>query len=141
MTVVSSPGPSPDQTAQTRHGQDDKIASGDEVILECSRGVAIITLNRPKAVNAINAQVREQLPEVVSMAEHDNDVRVILVRGAGKKGFSAGADITEFSLWHRASPHGPSGRVPRGSMRWPRPASPLLLRFMATAWAVAWRSR
>lgn len=69
--------------------------SNNVVVLECAQRVATITLNRPEVANAINAQIREQLPEAVSLAERDKDVRVILLRGAGK-GFSAGADIAEF---------------------------------------------
>jgi enoyl-CoA hydratase/carnithine racemase len=93
---MSSPESGSDEPAKLTRGEEAEIDSGDEVVLNCSRGVATITLNRPRAANAINAQMREQLPKAVSRAERDNDVRVILIRGAGKKGFSAGADITEF---------------------------------------------
>jgi enoyl-CoA hydratase/carnithine racemase len=72
------------------------MTDGDEVTWEHSGGIAAITLNRPRVVNAINARVREQLPRAVTAAEQDNDVRVILIRGAGPKGFCGGADITEF---------------------------------------------
>jgi enoyl-CoA hydratase/carnithine racemase len=67
-----------------------------EVSYECADGVATIYLNRPAAVNAINAAMRDQLPRAVAVAEESRDVRVIVIRGAGPKGFCAGADITEF---------------------------------------------
>lgn len=71
-------------------------ATESEVTLARSDGVAVIALNRPRVVNAINSAIREQLPLAVAAAERDSDVRVILVRGAGQKGFCGGADITEF---------------------------------------------
>ena len=110
--------------------------SNNVVVLECAQRVATITLNRPEVANAINAQIREQLPEAVSLAERDKDVRVILLRGAGK-GFSAGADIAEF----QPPASGLAARAVRrghiGSMCSPRPVSPPLPRSMATAVAAA----
>jgi enoyl-CoA hydratase/carnithine racemase len=67
-----------------------------EVAYACADGVATITLNRPEVVNAINSAVRAALVRAVAQAESSPGVRVILVRGAGPKGFCAGADITEF---------------------------------------------
>lgn len=68
----------------------------DELYSEHADGVATITLNRPQAINAINARIRELLPAAVVAAEEDRDVRVILIRGAGERGFCSGADIGEF---------------------------------------------
>lgn len=68
----------------------------DELSCEHADGIATIILNRPQAINAINARIRELLPAAVMAAEEDQDVRVILIRGAGPKGFCAGADIGEF---------------------------------------------
>ena len=59
-------------------------------------GIAWITLNRPAALNAINMAMRDELWTYVAAAEADPDVRVLCLRGAGPRAFSAGADISEF---------------------------------------------
>ncbi len=67
------------------------------VLLEIRDHVAWITLNRPEALNAINAAMRAALPEAIRTAEADPDVRVLVLRGAGERAFCAGADIKEFA--------------------------------------------
>ncbi len=59
-------------------------------------GVAIITLNRPEALNAINMAMRDELWTFIHASQLDPDVRVLVFRGAGPRAFSAGADISEF---------------------------------------------
>lgn len=59
--------------------------------------VAYVTLNRPQKLNAINAEMRQELPKALDELGKDPDVRVIVLKGAGGKAFSAGADITEFT--------------------------------------------
>ena len=59
-------------------------------------GIAWITLNRPKALNAVNTKMRDELYEVLPAIKQDPDVRVAIVKGAGDRAFSAGADISEF---------------------------------------------
>src|ERR1700733_15384938 len=58
--------------------------------------VALLTLNRPDAMNAIDGAMRAELPAAVRRAEDDPDVRVIVVTGAGTRAFCAGADVREF---------------------------------------------
>jgi enoyl-CoA hydratase/carnithine racemase len=58
--------------------------------------IAWITLNRPRALNAINMEMRDLLWEIMHAIRDDPGVRVAVFRGAGERGFSAGADITEF---------------------------------------------
>ncbi len=59
--------------------------------------VAWITLNRPDRLNAINEDMRNELPHAFAQLAKNDDVRAIVIQGAGDKAFSAGADITEFS--------------------------------------------
>jgi enoyl-CoA hydratase/carnithine racemase len=59
-------------------------------------GVATVTLNRPEVHNAMNEAMRRELTRCFTALVTDDDVRVILVTGAGEKAFSAGADIREF---------------------------------------------
>ncbi|MHC4924807.1 MAG: enoyl-CoA hydratase/isomerase family protein, partial [Planctomycetota bacterium] len=59
--------------------------------------IAVITLNRPDKLNALNAQVRAQLKETFASLADDDDVKVVVVHGSGDKAFVAGADISEFA--------------------------------------------
>lgn len=68
-----------------------------KVQIDTKTHVAWVTLNRPQRLNAINAEMREELPKVFAELREDPDVRVIVLKGEGGKAFSAGADITEFT--------------------------------------------
>jgi enoyl-CoA hydratase len=71
--------------------------SGFEVIIyEIKDGVAFITLNRPRALNAYNVKMRDELYEVLEAIRDDPEVAVVILKGAGDKAFCAGADLTEF---------------------------------------------
>jgi enoyl-CoA hydratase len=59
--------------------------------------IAVITLNRPDKLNALNAEVRSLLRDTFDELEQDDDVRVVVIHGTGEKAFVAGADITEFA--------------------------------------------
>ena len=67
-----------------------------ETILVSERtGVGIITLNRPKLLNAMNLKLVKELDKAVSLMETADDIKAIVITGAGEKAFSAGADIHE----------------------------------------------
>src|SRR5881409_3374499 len=57
--------------------------------------IALIRLNRPDKHNAINAQMAQELIECLDALEADDDVRVIVLTGAGERAFCAGADMGE----------------------------------------------
>jgi len=59
-------------------------------------GIAWLTLNRPHVLNAMNMAVRDALWDALSAIVLDDDIRVVVFRGAGDRAFSAGADISEF---------------------------------------------
>lgn len=65
------------------------------VVMERRESVAIITLNRPDRLNAINNDVRELLPRMLLEADKDPAVHVMVIYGGTARGFCAGADITE----------------------------------------------
>lgn len=69
----------------------------DNLLLERDGAVAVITINRPKVLNALNAQTVDELRRAVLDLKHDASVRVVIVTGAGEKSFVAGADINEFA--------------------------------------------
>lgn len=68
----------------------------ETIIYEKQDGIARVTLNRPQALNAFNIQMRDDLYEVLSAIKIDDEVRAVIVRGAGGKAFCAGADLSEF---------------------------------------------
>jgi len=59
-------------------------------------GRANIVLNRPEVINAYNTQMRDDLFEILQACKIDPDIKVVVLRGAGPRGFCAGADLTEF---------------------------------------------
>ena len=59
-------------------------------------GVALLTVNRPDKMNALNGEVRCALLEALDDLDGDDEVRVVVLTGAGEKAFVAGADIGEF---------------------------------------------
>ena len=58
-------------------------------------GVAVITLNRPDKLNALNAELLRELHTAITTCQHDPNVRVVVITGSGPKAFAAGADIAE----------------------------------------------
>lgn len=68
-------------------------------------GIATVTINRPDKLNALNAQVLDDLDAWFAAAETDEAVRGVLLTGAGDKSFVAGADIKQFKLLDATSGH------------------------------------
>jgi len=67
----------------------------ETILVSNADGVTTITLNRPEVLNAMNHQLGRELDQAVTEAEDDDGVGVIILTGAGEKGFCAGADIHE----------------------------------------------
>lgn len=65
------------------------------IIYEKSEGIATITLNRPEALNAFSKEVIDEVLQALEDVRTDENVRVVVLTGAGEKAFSAGADIKE----------------------------------------------
>jgi len=65
------------------------------LLIEKTDGVAVITLNRPEKLNAVNLLMRIEFLDLLDELTVDDEVRVIIVTGAGRA-FCAGADISEF---------------------------------------------
>ena len=68
----------------------------DTTLYSKDDSVAHIVLNRPQVINAYNVQMRDELYHALEAVRDDPDVRVAVLRGAGERGFCAGADLTEF---------------------------------------------
>jgi enoyl-CoA hydratase len=67
------------------------------VHVETEAGVRIVTIDRPKKRNALNATVRDELTAAIAGVEADPSTRVVVFTGAGDKAFIAGADVAEFA--------------------------------------------
>jgi len=63
------------------------------IIYEKSEGIATITLNRPEALNAWSKALAKEFLSAMDDAQKDENVKVVIITGAGEKAFSAGADI------------------------------------------------
>jgi enoyl-CoA hydratase/carnithine racemase len=70
----------------------------DNLLLERDGAVAIVTINRPKVLNALNSQTLDELRRLVLELKADASVRVMILTGAGEKAFVAGADINELAV-------------------------------------------
>src|SRR5215471_11142537 len=59
-----------------------------------ANGVLLITINRPDVMNATNGRLHWELTKIWDIVNHDPEVRVIVVTGAGDRAFSAGGDLS-----------------------------------------------
>lgn len=66
------------------------------VLYETRDAAAILTINRPKALNALNADVMDGLETQLDKALSDDAIRTVIITGSGEKAFVAGADISQF---------------------------------------------
>ncbi|MDJ0628318.1 MAG: crotonase/enoyl-CoA hydratase family protein [Rhodobacter sp.] len=69
----------------------------ETVLFEVRQGVALVTLNRPEKLNALNYQTNDRLLALLDQIEGNRGIGAVILTGAGPRAFSAGADIHEFS--------------------------------------------
>ena len=74
-----------------------------KILVERKDNYAIITLNRPKALNALNQALMAELDTAINELAADEGVHAIVLTGAGERAFAAGADISEFNSMPSAS--------------------------------------
>ena len=86
--------------------------SFDNLLIDRDQAVATVTINRPKVLNALNTQTLDELRRAMLDLQHDEQIRVIVVTGAGEKAFVAGADINELAALSATSArdHGLAGQ-------------------------------
>lgn len=65
------------------------------VLFEKEGKIALVSINRPKALNALNSETLKEIDFVIDEIEKDDDIYAVVLTGAGEKAFVAGADITE----------------------------------------------
>src|SRR5437016_12613572 len=73
------------------------MAGADIVVYERRIPAVVLTFNRPEKLNAISWGMLQELDRRLDEAESDNEVRVVILTGAGEKAFVAGADIGEYA--------------------------------------------
>lgn len=71
------------------------MGAGESVLFQEENGIGIVTINRPKALNALNQEVLVGLGKLLDEIAVDTSVKVVVITGSGDKSFVAGADITE----------------------------------------------
>src|SRR5258706_1609940 len=69
----------------------------ENILFEKKDGIAYITFNRPKVLNALNRRTIEELRDALLEARDDSFIRVLILPGSGEKSFVAGADIGELA--------------------------------------------
>ena len=112
----------------------------DLVLTEIRDRSAVITLNRPARLNAIDVPMLLALERAIDACEADDNVRVIIVTGAGDKAFMAGGDIAGLNsrqgLAHyvRILRPGASCVPPAGDVRQARPSARSMVLRSAAAW-------
>lgn len=72
----------------------------ENILVDKEEQIAIITINRPTKLNALNKATIEELHQALKALENDKSVRVIILTGSGEKAFVAGADISEFASFN-----------------------------------------
>ena len=75
----------------------------DHLVLSKDGAIATLAINRPDKRNPISFAMWKALPGLVAEVENDDEVKVLVIRGAGDKAFSAGADISEFHTYRADS--------------------------------------
>ncbi|VEG39137.1 enoyl-CoA hydratase/carnithine racemase [Mycolicibacterium flavescens] len=88
------------------------MGENEDVLVTVDRGVGLITLNRPKAINSLNHSMVTAMSRVLAEWADDDAVTAVVVDGAGERGLCAGGDIV--ALYHSARAEGPDkGREAR----------------------------
>ncbi|MXQ52828.1 enoyl-CoA hydratase/isomerase family protein [Shimazuella alba] len=78
------------------------MTSWNCITLEVEQSIGILTLSRTKVLNALNQQMLTELTEALHHVESLEEIKVLIVTGAGQKAFAAGADISELRLIENA---------------------------------------
>lgn len=76
------------------------IMTYENILFQVTEGIATITFNRPKALNALNADLMNEFACAIYEIADNEDIRVLILTGAGPKSFVAGADITELATYN-----------------------------------------
>lgn len=84
------------------------MAENEDILVTVRNGVGIVTLNRPKAINSLNAVMVDGLQQALNAWENDDAISAVLLTGAGERGLCAGGDVV--ALYHSARADGSYAR-------------------------------
>jgi enoyl-CoA hydratase len=87
------------------------VKSFENILVDVDGPVAVVTLNRPSVLNALNAHLLSELSLALEQLEADQDVRAIIIIGTGAKAFAAGADIGELNALENSMDGAQKARV------------------------------
>ncbi|SDL55593.1 enoyl-CoA hydratase-related protein [Chryseobacterium taihuense] len=73
----------------------------ENILISKEERTAVITINRPESLNALNALTISEISSALDELQNDGEIRVIILTGSGEKSFVAGADIKEFSNFNQ----------------------------------------
>ncbi|HLZ18501.1 MAG TPA: enoyl-CoA hydratase/isomerase family protein [Smithellaceae bacterium] len=109
-------------------------------LYETKDNIALISFNRPQALNALSQEVNIRLIEAFNRAEQEAEIKVVVLTGTGEKAFVAGADIKEM---HRLDPPGisrsmPNGRLIKSATSENRSSQPSTAFALAAVWNMRW---
>ena len=71
------------------------MGENEDVLVTVDRGIGLITLNRPKAINSLTHPMVTAISRALTDWEDDDDVRAVVLSGAGERGLCAGGDIVD----------------------------------------------
>ncbi len=71
------------------------VGDFEQITLDVADGIAVLTLNRPEKMNAFTARMMYEMLTAFDLTDADDDVRAVIVTGAGERAFCAGADLSE----------------------------------------------
>ncbi|PID40873.1 MAG: enoyl-CoA hydratase [Proteobacteria bacterium] len=71
----------------------------ENIVFDVTDGIATIAFNRPKALNALNGQLLDELSAALDQIDANEEIRVLVLTGTGEKSFVAGADINELATF------------------------------------------
>lgn len=93
--------------------------STSKILVDCQDGIAWLTLNNPQRHNAISLEMWRGLGDALEALQHDPQVRVVVLRGAGTQAFASGADISEFDQQRASAAQRQSyGEISARGNRW-----------------------
>ncbi|HEY5258021.1 MAG TPA: enoyl-CoA hydratase-related protein [Candidatus Baltobacteraceae bacterium] len=83
----------------------------ETILVDDDGAIAVVTLNRPTVLNALNAQLLDELSRALSDIDGRSEIRAVVVTGSGEKAFAAGADIGELNALADANQGAEKARV------------------------------
>jgi len=92
--LTKSPLSMPDKGLFHRKHQENTM-NYQNILFQVAEGVATITFNRPKVLNAMNSEVMAELAHALKACDQDDAVKALILTGSGEKAFVAGADISQ----------------------------------------------